>query len=594
MSILVESLGESWEALPPSNPTQYNESMQDRIRRVRSDLSDILEFYNITISLKRYRRLDQFYLAEFKSLKQVPFDKLSQQDKVDYLLLRNFLNRERDQLVLEKRERNLELLESFYPLIIEICELRQSVEEVKGEVAATTFDLIKRRVRVAQDLDLHAKKDVIYKSIQILTELRNHLREFYQFYHSYDPEFDWWAKAPWYEVDAALADYTSTLERKLHPKGKEDEIMGEPIGRARLLVELDKELIPYTPEELIKYAETTYQWCLNEMQKAAQEMGFERNEWMTALSRVKLQYTDPGKQPQLVKRLALEGKEFVEKHDLVTVPDVCHETYRMFMMAAERQKESPFFLGGPSIIVSYPTAEMSYQDKLMVMKGNNKHFARATAFHELIPGHRLQLYMAERHNTHRQMFETPFYVEGWAMYWELLFWKMGNFFKTPEDRIGTIFWRMHRCARIIFSLKFHLGQMSAQDCVEMLVNVVGHERANAEAEVRRSFKGDYPPLYQIGYMIGAVQLFELRKEVLDRGVMGEKEFHDQVLRENTMSIELLRALLLNLNLTPDYKSQWKFLDTPDQTTQHPRGYIGGVSSEEPSWFFAEETRSKSF
>ena len=35
----------------------------------------------------------------------------------------------------------------------------------------------------------------------------------------------------------------------------------------------------------------------------------------------------------------------------------------------------------------------------------------------------------------------------------------------------------------------------------MLVNRVGHERANATAEVRRSFIGTYPPLYQIAYMM---------------------------------------------------------------------------------------------
>ncbi|KAK7432263.1 hypothetical protein QQZ08_001208 [Neonectria magnoliae] len=209
-------------------------------------------------------------------------------------------------------------------------------------------------------------------------------------------------------------------------------------------------------------------------------------------------------------------------------------------MSAERQKENPFFLGGPSIIVSSPTADMSHELKKMVMRGNNTHFSKATAFHELIPGHRLQLYM------------------GWAMYWELVFWQMGNFFKFLEDRIGTLFWRMHRCARIIFSLKFHLNEMTPQECIDLLVDWVGHERSNAEAEVRRSFNGDYPPLYQVGYMLGALQIFELRNEVLKEGHFGEKEFHDRVLKANTMPIELLRALLLGLELTPNYKAKWRF------------------------------------
>src|SRR6201999_1699675 len=109
---------------------------------------------------------------------------------------------------------------------------------------------------------------------------------------------------------------------------------------------------------------------------------------------------------------------------------------------------------------------------------------------------------------------TPFSVEGWALYWEFILWDKG-FPETPENRIGMLFWRMHRCARIIFSLKFHLGQMTAAECVDFLVQKVGHERATAEGEVRRSFAGDYSPLYQAGYMLGAFELRALRHELVD-------------------------------------------------------------------------------
>ena len=123
------------------------------------------------------------------------------------------------------------------------------------------------------------------------------------------------------------------------------------------------------------------------------------------------------------------------------------------MMSPERQKVNPFFLGGEEMLVSYPTASMSEDDKLMSMRGNNIHFARATVFHEVIPGHHLQEFMAERYNAHRNAFDTPFLVEGWALYWEMLLWDLG-FPATPENRVGVLFWRMHRCARIIFSLEF--------------------------------------------------------------------------------------------------------------------------------------------
>src|SRR5262245_9275861 len=64
---------------------------------------------------------------------------------------------------------------------------------------------------------------------------------------------------------------------------------------------------------------------------------------------------------------------------------------------------------------------------------------------------------------------------------------------------------MHRAARIIFSLSFHLGQMTPEECIDYLVKRVGHELDNATAEVRRSFNGTYSPLYQAAYMLGGLQ-----------------------------------------------------------------------------------------
>lgn len=53
--------------------------------------------------------------------------------------------------------------------------------------------------------------------------------------------------------------------------------------------------------------------------------------------------------------------------------------------------------------------------------------------------------------------------------------------------------------------------------------------------------GDHTPLYQARSMIGGLQLYELRREVVGGGRMGEKEIHDLVLREYEMPINLLRS-----------------------------------------------------
>jgi len=207
--------------------------------------------------------------------------------------------------------------------------------------------------------------------------------------------------------------------------------------------------------------------------------------------------------------------------------------------------------------VAFPTDEMTQEQKLMSLRSNNVHFSRAVVHHELIPGHHLQGFMTSRYNTHRRAFSTPFWGEGWALYWEMRLWDLG-FPTTPEDRIGMLFWRTHRAARIIFSLKFHLGEMTADEAIDFLVDGVGHERSSATAEVRRSFNGSYPPLYQAAYMIGGLQLLALHDEVVEAGRMTEREFHDAILKGGSMPIEMHRARLTGVAPEWEFTPEWRF------------------------------------
>ena len=229
------------------------------------------------------------------------------------------------------------------------------------------------------------------------------------------------------------------------------------------------------------------------------------------------------------------------------------------MMTPQMQLVNPFFLGGEAIRISYPTHTMDHTAKVMSLRGNNPHFCMATVHHELIAGHHMQGFMNQRYKPYRQLLSSPFWLEGWALHWEFLLYDMG-FPETPEDRIGFLFWRKHRAARILFSLKFHLEQMTPQECIDFLVNEVGHEKANAEAEVRRSFMGRYDPLYQLAYMIGGIQFRALKSELVDSGQMGIKQFHDAVLQQNNIPVEILRAVLKGEELPENFSTSWRFMD----------------------------------
>jgi hypothetical protein len=336
----------------------------------------------------------------------------------------------------------------------------------------------------------------------------------------------------------------------------ESGISGRPIGTDALMIELQAENIPYTPQELINLAEKEYVWCEAEIKKASREMGF-GDDWKKAIEHVKTMYVPPGQQPYAIRDLALEATDYVQNNNMVTVPEVARESWRSEMMSPQRQLVNPFFTGGETISISFPTSTMSYEAKMQSLRGNNIPFSHATVFHELIPGHELQGFMNGRYRSYRRTFNTPFWIEGWSLYWEFILYDRG-FQATPENRVGALFWRMHRCARIVFSLGFHMGKMKPQECVDYLVAKVGHEPQNAAAEVRRSFGGGYTPLYQAGYMLGGLQIRSLRHELVDSGKMTERQFHDALLKENSIPIAMMRADLSGEELSREYAVDWKF------------------------------------
>jgi hypothetical protein len=52
----------------------------------------------------------------------------------------------------------------------------------------------------------------------------------------------------------------------------------------------------------------------------------------------------------------------------------------------------------------------------------------------------------------------------------------------------------------------------------------------------------------------------LKKELVDSGKMTEKQFHDTILQNNTMPVEIVKSILYGEELKKDAQSHWKFLD----------------------------------
>ncbi|HLS83736.1 MAG TPA: DUF885 family protein, partial [Arenimonas sp.] len=365
------------------------------VARFRADLYSVQHVQDVTAGPRREAALRALYTGWLERLQAFDAQALEQEDRLDLALLRRDLAYRLQQLDFEReRWRQAEPLLPGVSRLIALAEARRNLEYPDARTAAATLDQVRRELealgaRLDKDPKAVASTPVLaHRAARLLAGVREDLKAWYDFHAGYDPQFSWWARQPYETLDKVLEAHGKRLSDRLAGAADPETIIGDPIGREALLAALRHELIPYSPEQLMRLAERELAWCQAEMAKAAREMGYD--DWHQALEAVKNQHPAPGEQPKLVVELADEAIAFVEERGLVTVPELAKRDWRMTMLSPEYQLQAPFFLGGQDVWVSYPTDTMPHEKKLMSLRGNNRHFSRAVVHHELIPGHHLQ------------------------------------------------------------------------------------------------------------------------------------------------------------------------------------------------------------
>jgi Bacterial protein of unknown function (DUF885) len=546
-------------------PAQQH-SMAFFVHRFQADLASTEHVYDITAGLARETALRRLYQGWLARLGELKTDTMPPEDRIDAALLQRDLQYRLQQLDFDRKRTDaaLQLLPGIAPLIA-LAEQRRALRPLLPEHAKR---LIVEASQALRDKELELRGNgtpvspiVALRAAKLLAGFRENFKQWHIFYDGYLPSYKAHVSAAYAELDAQMDSTGKWLRNDLAKAANPETIIGDPIGRDAVEAALQHELIPYSPEQIIALAERELVWCQNEMRKAAADMGY--SDWRAALEHIKKDGPAIGEQQPYVVQLADEAIAFLEERQLVSIPELAKRDWRMTMLSPEYQLQAPFFLGGEDVWVAYPHDSMPAEKQAMALRGNNRYFSRAVVHHELIPGHHLQHFYNTRYQTQRQLFDTPFWSEGWALYWEFLLYEKG-FAKTPEQKLGMLFWRSHRAARILFSLSFHSGTMTPQQAIELLVNRVGHERENAAAEVRRSFAGDYGPMYQAAYMLGGLQFWELRRELVESGKMTERQFHDAILKGGTMPVSVVRQRLLQQPVTSPLKPEWRFYPALNQ------------------------------
>lgn len=357
-------------------PRGTESELRDIVTRFKADEGALGRRWNVEYSPGRRARFREYYRGWQAALGTLDFDRLSQQGRIDYVLMNHTL---RNALSLLDREERMWTESApvlpFGSDIFALVDARRRMEKLEPQQAALTLVAIGKKVEdvsraiVAglQQADtsrtrspaprpegevapLKVSKVVAHRSAELVNALKADLKSWYDFYAGYDPLFTWWARDPYRRADSLMTAYYRTIRERIlgFRQGQPDPIIGDPIGRDAIIADLRDELIAYDPEDLVKIAEIEFAWSEAEMKKASRELGFGDN-WKAALDKVKERYVPPGEQPELIRRLAAEAVEFIEARDLVTVPPLAKDIWRIEMMSPERQRVSPFFLGGEVI-----------------------------------------------------------------------------------------------------------------------------------------------------------------------------------------------------------------------------------------------------
>jgi uncharacterized protein (DUF885 family) len=170
--------------------------------------------------------------------------------------------------------------------------------------------------------------------------------------------------------------------------------------------------------------------------------------------------------------------------------------------------------------------------------------AEALAYHEAVPGHHLQIAIAQELDglpAFRRHLGSTAFVEGWALYTERLADEIG-LYSGDLDRIGIRSFDAWRASRLVVDTGMHALGWSRQQAIDFMVTHTALAPNNVANEVDRYIVW---PAQALAYKIGQLEILQLRHEAETR--LGPsfdiRAFHDVILRDGAVGLVTLRQLV---------------------------------------------------
>jgi uncharacterized protein (DUF885 family) len=183
-----------------------------------------------------------------------------------------------------------------------------------------------------------------------------------------------------------------------------------------------------------------------------------------------------------------------------------------------------------------------YYVHLSDMTSMPKSVMEAIAYHEGIPGHHMQVSIAQELESvprfRRQEYQNA-YVEGWALYSEKLAKEMGGY-KDPYSDFGRLVSEIWRAIRLVVDTGLHAKGWTEEQAFHYMAENSSIAEGAIRAEVRRYM---VIPGQATGYKIGMLKIQELREKAEQE--LGEnfdiRGFHDTILGSGSLPLHILES-----------------------------------------------------
>ncbi|MEZ0375175.1 MAG: DUF885 family protein [Candidatus Sericytochromatia bacterium] len=164
----------------------------------------------------------------------------------------------------------------------------------------------------------------------------------------------------------------------------------------------------------------------------------------------------------------------------------------------------------------------------------------ALTLHEAIPGHHLQLALAQELEGlpyFRRRMEVTAYLEGWGLYSEFLGHQM-NMYQDPYQHYGALAFEIWRACRLVVDTGLHAKRWTRQQAIDFMKAHMANSEHDITAEVDRYM---IMPGQALSYKVGELKIKELRSRAEQQ--LGERfdlpEFHDVVIRNGAVPLAVL-------------------------------------------------------